>query len=82
MSQILATQIASMPLNVAGVYPASDPKFAHFVSRRSVVHSTKGIVSSTQPLATNCGLRILQQGGNCAVSQSTIIVSFDTRLTT
>lgn len=57
-----------MPLNTKSVYPAEDPKFVHFASRRSVVHSTKGIVSSTQPLASNCGLRILQQGGNCAVS--------------
>ncbi|KAF4550488.1 Gamma-glutamyltranspeptidase-like protein [Elsinoe fawcettii] len=55
-----------MPLNTKSVYPAEDPKFVHFASRRSVVHSTKGIVSSTQPLASNCGLRILQQGGNCA----------------
>jgi gamma-glutamyltranspeptidase / glutathione hydrolase len=30
------------------------------------VHSTKGIVSSTQPLATQCGLSILRAGGNCA----------------
>ncbi|KAF2224106.1 nucleophile aminohydrolase [Elsinoe ampelina] len=55
-----------MPLNTKSVYPAEDPEFVHFASRRSVVHSTKGIVSSTQPLASNCGLRILQQGGNCA----------------
>lgn len=58
-----------MPLNPKSVYPASDPEFVAFASRRSVVHSTKGIVSSSQPLASNCGLRVLQQGGNCAVSQ-------------
>lgn len=55
-----------MPLNAKGVYPASDPEFIAFPSRRSVVHSLKGIVCSTQPLASNCGLRVLQQGGNCA----------------
>jgi hypothetical protein len=57
-----------MPLNALAIYPAADPEFASFPSRRSVVHSTKGIVSSSQPLASNCGLRVLQQGGNCAVS--------------
>jgi len=55
-----------MPLNPKSVYPASDPQFVAFPSRRSVIHSTKGIVSSSQPLASNCGLRVLQQGGNCA----------------
>ena len=57
-----------MPLNALAIYPAADPEFISFPSRRSVVHSTKGIVSSSQPLASNCGLRVLQQGGNCAVS--------------
>ncbi|KAI4752292.1 gamma-glutamyltranspeptidase [Aureobasidium sp. EXF-3400] len=55
-----------MPLNALAIYPAADPEFISFPSRRSVVHSTKGIVSSSQPLASNCGLRVLQQGGNCA----------------
>jgi gamma-glutamyltranspeptidase len=41
--------------------------FTPFPSRRSVVHSTKGIVSTTNPLATQAGLRILEQGGNAAV---------------
>ena len=62
-----------MPLNVKAIYPADNPKFVHFPSRRSVVHSTKGIVSSTQPLANNCGLRVLQQGGNCAVSEAALM---------
>lgn len=33
-------------------------------SRRSVVHSTKGIVTSTQPLASAAGVKILELGGN------------------
>jgi gamma-glutamyltranspeptidase/glutathione hydrolase len=37
-------------------------------SRRSVVHSTKGIVACSQPLAAKCGLDILNAGGNAAVS--------------
>lgn len=57
-----------MPLNSSAIYPASDPEFAAFASRRSVVHSTEGIVSCTQPLAAKCGLQILQKGGNAAVS--------------
>ncbi|WPG98984.1 Hypothetical protein R9X50_00178600 [Acrodontium crateriforme] len=55
-----------MPLDTSAIYPAKDPEFVSFASRRSVVHSTKGIVSSTQPLATQCGLEILRKGGNCA----------------
>ena len=49
------------------IYPASDPEFVSFPSRRSVVHSTKGIIACTQPLASQAGLRILSQGGNAAV---------------
>ncbi|PPJ52395.1 hypothetical protein CBER1_09789 [Cercospora berteroae] len=55
-----------MPLRTSSVYPATDPDFASFPSRRSVVHSTKGIVACTQPLAAKCGIEILQKGGNCA----------------
>lgn len=36
-----------------------------FNSRRSVVFSTKGIVSSTQTLASSAGIKILEKGGNC-----------------
>ncbi|KAK9461908.1 nucleophile aminohydrolase [Lipomyces oligophaga] len=39
------------------------PKY-EFSSRRSVVHSTKGIVSCTQPMAAQAGLKILRMGGN------------------
>ncbi|KAF2021020.1 gamma-glutamyltranspeptidase [Aaosphaeria arxii CBS 175.79] len=48
------------------VYPHPEPQFIHFPSRRSVVHSTKAVVSSTQPLATAAGLDILRKGGNAA----------------
>ena len=34
-----------MPLNGTAIYPAKDPEFTSFASRRSVVHSTKGIVA-------------------------------------
>ncbi|CAR30912.1 ZYRO0E05434p [Zygosaccharomyces rouxii] len=33
-------------------------------SRRSTVHSTKGIVASTQPLASAAGAKVLELGGN------------------
>lgn len=55
-----------MPLNANAIFPAEDPEFTQFPSRRSVVHSTKGIVASTQPLACEAGQRILKQGGNAA----------------
>lgn len=55
-----------MPLNPSAIYPGADPQFGSFASRRSVVHSSKGIVACTQPLASACGLEILRQGGNCA----------------
>jgi gamma-glutamyltranspeptidase/glutathione hydrolase len=57
-----------MPLNVKSVYPAEKPEFQSFPSRRSVVHSTEGMIACTQPLAARCGLRILDAGGNAAVS--------------
>ncbi|GBE77867.1 gamma-glutamyltranspeptidase [Sparassis crispa] len=40
--------------------------FQRFPSRRSQVYGTKGIVSSSQPLATEAGLEILRKGGNAA----------------
>ncbi|KFY37288.1 hypothetical protein V494_04817 [Pseudogymnoascus sp. VKM F-4513 (FW-928)] len=55
-----------MALNAEAIPPSSNPAFAQFPSRRSVVHSTDGIVACTQPLAARCGLRVLQQGGNAA----------------
>ena len=55
-----------MPLNARAIFPSSDPEFISFASRRSVVHSTNGIVACTQPLAAQAGHRILQSGGNAA----------------
>ncbi|KAF3491747.1 uncharacterized protein GIQ15_01264 [Arthroderma uncinatum] len=54
-----------MPVTASDVHSASSP-FAAFPSRRSVVHSTNGIVVCTQPLAAEAGQRILRQGGNAA----------------
>ena len=54
-----------MPLNADHIFPAAPP-FLAFPSRRSVVHSTNGIVACTQPLATAAGVRILEAGGNAA----------------
>ncbi|OCK90797.1 gamma-glutamyltranspeptidase [Cenococcum geophilum 1.58] len=56
----------SMTPSAAHIYSTTNPQFISFPSRRSVVHSTKGIVSSTQPLATQAGLEILRKGGNAA----------------
>lgn len=54
-------------LSAKAVYPNADGLFSAFPSRRSVVHSTGGMVASTQPLASEAGQRILKQGGNAAV---------------
>ncbi|KAI1335387.1 gamma-glutamyltranspeptidase-domain-containing protein [Xylariaceae sp. FL0016] len=54
------------PLTTPSVFPPASEAFMKFPSRRSVVHSTEGIVACTQPLAAKCGLRVLQAGGNCA----------------
>ncbi|KAF8912978.1 gamma-glutamyltranspeptidase [Gymnopilus junonius] len=43
-----------------------EPIFQRFASRRSVVYGTKGMVSSSQPLATEAGLEVLRKGGNAA----------------
>ncbi|KAL5406675.1 hypothetical protein PMIN03_007648 [Paraphaeosphaeria minitans] len=50
----------------ANVYPHPEPQFVNFPSRRSVIHSTKGIVSCTQPLASAAGIEVLRKGGNAA----------------
>ena len=56
-----------MPFNARSIYPAQEAEFMQFSSRRSVVHSTKGMVACSQPLAAEAGQRILKQGGNAAV---------------
>lgn len=43
-----------------------DPVFQAFASRRSIVYGSRGVVSSSQPLATAAGLEILNKGGNAA----------------
>ena len=57
--------------------PPSDPeldaqrkegKAFLFPSKRSVVHSTGGMVACSQPLAGRCGVKVLEKGGNAAVS--------------
>ncbi|KAL2127653.1 hypothetical protein VTI74DRAFT_10364 [Chaetomium olivicolor] len=55
-----------MPLTTQSVYPPPSGEFMKWPSRRSVVHSTKGIVACTQPLAAKCGIDILNAGGNAA----------------
>jgi gamma-glutamyltranspeptidase/glutathione hydrolase len=44
-----------------------EPVLTRFSSRRSVVYSTKGIVSASQPLAVEAGLEILRKGGNAGL---------------
>lgn len=53
-------------LNLENLKTEDDKSFIPYLSRRSVVHSTKGIISSTQPLANEAGYQILAKGGNAA----------------
>ncbi|KAK0627050.1 nucleophile aminohydrolase [Immersiella caudata] len=48
------------------IFPPESEMFMKFASRRSVVHSTKGMVACSQPLAAKCGIEILEKGGNAA----------------
>ncbi len=41
-----------------------DPLYYPYASRRTTVYSRKGMVATSQPLAAQAGLEILQQGGN------------------
>jgi gamma-glutamyltranspeptidase/glutathione hydrolase len=49
-----------------GKVGSPEPVFDRFASRRSVIYGTKGVVASSQPLATEVGLEILRRGGNAA----------------
>lgn len=51
----------------SNINPASGLTYSAFPSRRSVVHSTNGMVACTQPLAAAAGQKILREGGNAAV---------------
>lgn len=62
-----------MPFTAQSIYPTEEAPFARFPSRRSVVHSTKGIVACSQPLAAEAGQRILKQDGNAAVRHLSIL---------
>ncbi|KAJ2977608.1 hypothetical protein NQ176_g4269 [Zarea fungicola] len=55
-----------MPLTSASLFPGPEEDPYKIASRRSVVHSTEGIVSCSQPLAAKCGLEVLRAGGNAA----------------
>ena len=50
------------PFQGQGSTSCDDPIAFH--GRRSAVLGTKGMAASTQPLATEAGLRVLRQGGN------------------
>ncbi|KFH42018.1 putative gamma-glutamyltransferase-like protein [Hapsidospora chrysogenum ATCC 11550] len=64
-----------MPLPSASLFPLPSGGFQKFASRRSVVHSTEGIVSCTQPLAAKCGLEVLRAGGNAAANRRQTIAA-------
>ena len=59
----------AQPPYIDPVFPPPSADFMKFASRRSVVHSTKGMVACTQPLAAKCGIDILNAGGNAAASR-------------
>ncbi|KAJ3097912.1 hypothetical protein HDU96_000206, partial [Phlyctochytrium bullatum] len=59
-------QSTTMSYASASSAPLPTPDPLPFTSRRSAVYSTRGIVATSQPLATRAGLQILAQGGNAA----------------
>jgi gamma-glutamyltranspeptidase/glutathione hydrolase len=75
------TQIKPYPTPIDwDLVNAGEIGFAPYASRRSVVYGTKGVVASSQPLATQVGIEILNAGGSwiafgCATGQ---ILIFDT----
>ncbi|KAF4506505.1 hypothetical protein G6O67_006584 [Ophiocordyceps sinensis] len=58
-----------------GQYQA--PLAIRFPSRRSVVHSTDGIVACSQPLAAKCGLDVLRAGGNAADAAVAVVAGLN-----
>ncbi|KAL7424517.1 hypothetical protein Q5752_000201 [Cryptotrichosporon argae] len=54
------------PLDYTKLHPSHDPRFVHFASRRSSIFSAKGAVATSQPLAAQAGVEILNKGGNAA----------------
>jgi len=69
-------------LNLEKLSSDDDKNFIPFPSRRSVVHSTKGIIASTQPLANEAGYKILAQGGNAADAAVAVAAALDVTGTT
>jgi gamma-glutamyltranspeptidase/glutathione hydrolase len=61
---MMTSQSSKSSVESIGGMVASD--FFRFPSRRSVVHSTGGMIGSSQPLANDVGYKILQKGGNAA----------------
>ena len=56
-------------VGAAGLGGGGTGEFQRFhTTRRSAVYSTKGMVCCTQPLAARAGIKILEMGGNAAVS--------------
>lgn len=66
------TMVASLSPAKIGWSKVDNPDlvFQRFPSRRSVVYGTKGVVSSSNPLATEAGLEILRQGGNAGTGEN------------
>ena len=67
-------------MTAQAVFPERNPPYVQFPSRRSVVHSTGGMVACTQPLAAEAGQRILKLGGNAAVSRLKPTLVMESRL--
>lgn len=57
---------ARSPFDWSVTDPHHNAQYMRFPSRRSTVLSTKGIVASSQPLASSAGIEILNAGGNAA----------------
>lgn len=72
------TMVASLSPAKIGWSKVDNPDliFQRFPSRRSVVYGTKGVVSSSNPLATEAGLEILRQGGNAGTGKTPMLVQF------